>query len=343
MALRLCSYNIEHFDRLFDSDTQLSEDDKKKKRIESIEKVLKMVKAHLIGIVEAPDTSKDGEKSTVKRLEHFASEFGLNTSKALHGFCSKGTQEIAVLYDPQKFDVQLKQVDQVINGAAPPFDSTFHVDTDDDSIEEIHTFYRPPLEVEVKVLPDRGQFRLMVVHPKTKGIFDSMDMLHWEKTSKRNRSKLYAQCTWIRRRVDEWLKAKAQVVVMGDMNDGPGMDFYEMQFARSAMEVIMGDIYNPHTALVNHVGRPKWTGKGWVPSSTRFKERFTEDYVNVLIDHMLTSRDFEVVNDSYKIWNPYSGTSKASWNPFEGKQTDAVKKAFTSASDHFPVTLDIPE
>ena len=83
---------------------------------------------------------------------------------------------------------------------------------------------------------------------------------------------------------------------------------------------------------------------GWEPASARFKDRFTEDMVNVLIDHILVSRDIVVKPDTHKIWNPYQATEankNKAWNPFENPADEATKELFKTASDHFPVTLTL--
>lgn len=43
------------------------------------------------------------------------------------------------------------------------------------------------------------------VHTKSKGIFSSVDQVQLERLSRRNRLKLYAECEWIHRRVEDWL------------------------------------------------------------------------------------------------------------------------------------------
>ena len=37
----------------------------------------------------------------------------------------------------------------------------------------------------------------------------------------------------------------AEVIVLGDLNDGPGLDVYEELFARSSVEIIMGQSQGP--------------------------------------------------------------------------------------------------
>ncbi len=331
MSLRICSYNIEWFTRLFNSDNSLRNGQKEQERFAAIKDVLSRIDPDFVGIVEAPNSTTDYKQSTVIKLENFAQSVGLRVRKALTGFISGGTQEIAALYDPDKLTVTHDPGGNARRKKNPPFNGQFYFDTDDDRIKEVYKHYRPPLEVRVRVNQTGTEFNVIIAHPKSKGIFSSMDMLHWERESRRTRLKLYAECEWIRRRVDEWLKEEKRVVVMGDFNDGPGMDFYELKHGRSAMELVMGDIFNPDKILRNYAGKPKWTANGWKPASARFKERMTEDYVNVLIDHILVSQGFPVVkNLPHKIWNPY-----------EDEDAKTFRSNLRKASDHFPVTLDL--
>jgi len=331
MALRICSYNIEWFNHLFNTDNSLKIGRKEQERLTAIKNVLIRINSDFVGIVEAPNTTVDLRQSTVKKLENFAQFAGLRIRKAITGFISGGTQEIAALYDPDKLTVSHDPGGDPNLKRNPPFNSDFYFDTDDDRIQEVYKHYRPPLEARVRVKQSGTEFNIIIAHPKSKGIFNSMDMLHWERESTRNRLKLYAECEWIRRRVDEWLDGEKHVVVMGDFNDGPGMDFYEFKYGRSAVEIVMGDIFEPERILHNYAGKPKWTAHGWKPASARFKDRMTEDNVNVLIDHILISSGLSVAGNSpHKIWNPY-----------EDEDAINLKGDLLSASDHFPVTLDL--
>ena len=64
-----------------------------------------------------------------------------------------------------------------------------------------------------------------------------------------NRRKQLAQALWIRGRVDQVLDIGAEVIVLGDLNDGPGLDVYEEFFARSSVEIIMGQSQGPEKQL----------------------------------------------------------------------------------------------
>ena len=55
-----------------------------------------------------------------------------------------------------------------------------------------------------------------------------------------NRRKQLAQAIWLRRRIAAHLDQGTPLVVMGDLNDGPGLDEYEHLFGRSSVEIILG-------------------------------------------------------------------------------------------------------
>jgi endonuclease/exonuclease/phosphatase family metal-dependent hydrolase len=207
----------------------------------------------------------------------------------------------------------------------------FEDDADGDGIKEIYRHYRPPLEAKVTRNDGGDGFGLLVVHTKSKGIFDNTDWIHWQRMSERNRRKLFAECRSIRRRVDEWLDDGRRLVVMGDVNDGPGMDMTESLFGRSAVEILLGEIFEPERLLKSYTGRPRWGAYGWEPSSASFRDSFTHDWVNVLIDHVLISQQIPV----------HGAAPHKVWNPWQLDEATPIKTALLAASDHFPVTLDL--
>lgn len=331
MGIRIATYNIEWFDNHFNADNSMKSSSESDNKFQAVKHVLGLIKADLITIIEAPNTTTTtGVQSTVEKLENFAEWAGLSTYKAMIGFPSAGKQEIAVFYNSDKMTVTHDSGGQSDSRSNPPFDGEYFYDTDDDRIKEVYRHYRPPLEARIE-LTNGEVFYVMGVHTKSKGIFTSMDQVHLERESRRNRLKLYAECAWIRKRVEDWLDDAKKFAVMGDINDGPGMDLYEMRYGRSAAETILGDLFDPDRILHNYIGRPKWTSYGWEPASARFKDRITETYVNVLIDHIFASPNMPTSGDTpVKVWNPY-----------EHDDLREHRGMFLDASDHFPVTMDL--
>jgi len=329
--MKVMAYNIEWFDNHFEPDNSLKTVQESQEKFSGVASVLSTVDPDIVGITEAPNTTTTtGQKSTVQALENFAAHYGLRQTKAMIGFPSPGRQEIALLYDPNTVTATHDPGGSAGAVKNPRFDESFQADSDGDKINELYKHYRPPLEAKITRTDGGDDFWLLVVHTKSKGIFSSMDRINFDRTSERNRRKLFAECQSIRKRVDEWLEKQRKVIVMGDVNDGPGFDFYESKFGKSAVELIIGDIYSRDTLLKYYVGRPKFGRYGWEPSTARFRDSYTYDLVNALIDHIIVSADFVPVGDiPTKIWNP--------WQLQEAKP---LKQQLLDASDHFPVTFE---
>lgn len=329
--MKVMSYNIEWFDDHFGPDNSLKSSPESQDKFNGVASVLATIDADIIGITEAPNTTTTtGQKSTVQALENFAAHHGLRQNKAMMGYPSPGRQEIALLYDPTVVTVEHDPGGRTGTVTNPRFNESFQADSDGDGINEIYKHYRPPLEAKITRSDGGDDFWVLVVHAKSKGIFNSMDRIHFDRVSERNRRKLFAECLSIRKRVEEWLRDNRKVIVMGDVNDGPGFDFYESRFGKSAVELIIGDIYDRDTLLKYHLGRPKFGNYGWEPSSTSFTDSFTGDQVGVLIDHIIVSADFSAIgNRGVKVWNPW-----------QLQDAEPIKEHLLAASDHFPVTFE---
>ena len=112
--------------------------------------------------------------------------------------------------------------------------------------------------------------------------------------------------------------------------------WHEGTMGRSSAETIIGDLFDPQNLLRHLPGRPVWSRSdgAWIPSSTSFRDRITENRVRVLIDFILFSGGLQPdpnINPPYYVWNPYA-------QPVE---TAAINAALRNASDHFPVPLDL--
>ena len=255
--LRVGAYNVEWFDDLFDSSNQLKTGGEEVERLDAIAAVITSIDCDALAVTEAPNTTANRNQTTIKKLTNFAAHYQLRLTKVRTGLLSSGRQEQAVMFDPSRLRVEHRPGGRKNSATNPRFDEEFRVDSDADRIKEIYEHYRPPLETVVTDNTTGKTFRLMVVHAKSKGIFSSVDQTHLELESQRNRRKLYAESTSIRQRVEQWLADGESVIACGDINDGPGIDWYEKPFGRSAVEIILGDIFEPKSLLVSHTGRRK--------------------------------------------------------------------------------------
>ncbi len=334
--LRLATYNVEWFNALFDNrgrlldDPQLSARHKvtRAEQLGALGIVFSALNADGVMIIEAPDTSRSQGHSTVTALENFARAFGLRQSRAIIGFVSETEQEIAFLYDPQVLEVAH---DPKQTAFAPRFDHPHWQDLDGDGIAEHLLFSKPPLELLVRF--GARSLRLIGVHAKSKSPRGAQNPDEVRRLSIDNRRKQLAECGWLRLRVEAHLAEGDDLVVMGDFNDGPGLDDYEKLFGQSGVEVVLGSdtvpalrLFDPHAdmALGQRLGLQPTTARFWLAPQKR--------YFEALLDYVMVSPQL-VAGASWRVWHPLN-------DPGVHAVPD-LSAALLQASDHFPVTVDL--
>lgn len=339
--MRIATYNIEWFTNLFDRNDHILSDEQRsgrdgvsrREQVGAITTVLKTLDADLVLIVEAPDSGRG--RSTVRALENFARAQRLRTRKAAMGFVNETEQELAVLYDPDVVSVQHtprgSPIDKNVSRIAPRFDTVFRFDLNSDGIAEPVTFSKPPLELTVKTKTGE-QFSLIGLHVKSKAPHGARNDHDVMRLSIENRKKALAQCIWVRRRIDEHFAAGRSLVVLGDVNDGPGLDEYEKLFGRSSVEILMGEgngekLVDPNADVISQ-------RKGVAaPTSSRFYLAHEGRYLEVLLDYIMLSKDLAARNARWRILHPFDDPACFA--------NDQLRTALMTASDHFPVLVDL--
>lgn len=326
--LRLAAWNVEWFNSLFDGEGRIKSGDEPSgrggvgagRRVGAVARVLRALDADAVLVVEAPDVSRRRDGAAL--LEAFASHAGLRARRALIGFANDTRQEIALLHDPDRVGARH---DPREAADAPRFDR--HLELELDGRRRRVRFSKPPLEAVLTA--GGGELRLIGVHAKAKAWWDGRAQMDVRRAVE-SRRKLLGQCVWIRRRVEEHLARGEPVVVMGDLNDAPGLDAYEAHHGRSGVEVVMGRgegaLHDPHarSALDGGPGGP--------PTSARFRARGRGAWMEALFDYAMVSPDVAARSPAWRIWHPLRG-------PCAGDE--ALSAALLDASDHFPVTLDL--
>jgi len=335
--MRLATYNIEWFANLFDRNDNLIADDSwsgrhnitKVQQIEAIATVLTALDADAVLIVEAPNTGKS--QNTVRALQRFAETFDLRTSQAVMGFPNDTQQELALLFDPDVLTPRHDPVGQPSDGTgnpdAPRFDSVFRIDLDVDATEDLVRFSKPPMELAVTTSSGKA-FRLIGAHLKSKAPHGAASRDEAIRISIANRRKQLAQAVWLSKRVAAHLEQDDPVILLGDLNDGPGLDEFEHLFGRSSVEILLqAGLYDPH-AVQTHGPRP-----GAALSTARFARPEEGRYLEALLDYIMVSHDLRDLQPKWRIWHPFRDTT--CW------ANEDLRGALLDASDHFPVTLDI--
>ncbi|MBU2980720.1 endonuclease/exonuclease/phosphatase family protein [Lentibacter algarum] len=339
--MRIATYNVEWFNSLFDDDGALLMDGgwsgrhnvTREQQTLALGAVFTALKADAVMIIEAPDENR--KRHAVPALQAFAKAFDLRTSEAIVGFHNDTQQEIALLYDPYVMTVRHDPRGEVSGkkGAhnSPRFDSTFRIDLDVDAKEDLVQFSKPPLELEVQTAKG-GALRLIGAHLKSKAPHGARNDAEAMTLSVSNRRKQLAQAIWLRQRIEEHLDAGENLILLGDLNDGPGLDQYEDLFGRSSVEIIMGEtgkncLFDPHARQ----GLRRRLGP--VPTSARFYLKGKKRYLQALLDYIMISPGLVEKAQGWHIWNPFEDPKLY--------KVPALREALLTASDHFPVTLDI--
>lgn len=335
--MRLATWNIEWFANLFDKRDNLIVDDSwsgrhgvtKQAQVEAVAKVLVALDADAVLIVEAPNTGRT--QNTVRALELFAETFDLRTSEAVMGFENDTHQELALLYDPKRLTARHDPIGDTTDGQgsrdAPRFDDIFRIDLDIDATEDMVRFSKPPIELALQT--EAGQsLRLIGAHLKSKAPYGVKNEDEFARISIANRRKQLAQAIWIRQRVAYHQQLGDEVILLGDLNDGPGLDEFEHLFGRSSVEILLdAGLFDPHADRARQL-RP-----GALPTTSRFSIPGEGRYLQALLDYIMITPGLMARRPVWRIWHPLE--DKECWSLPE------LREALLTASDHFPVTLDI--
>ena len=341
--MRIATYNVEWFNALFDDEGLLLDDGEWSARYDvtradqlaALGIVFTAMDADAVLVVEAPDESR--KRATVPALENFAAAVGIRARKALIGFANDTQQEIALLYDPDVLTCAHDPVGaptrQKGSRDAPRFDGVFRIDLDIDATEDKVQFSKPPLEVMAQT-SSGADLRIIGAHLKSKAPHGAKSRDEAMRMGITNRRKQQAQAVWLRQRIEGHLEAGESLIVLGDLNDGPGLDAYEELFGRSSVEIILGEggesehrLHDPHAkrALTRRLGA--------VNTTARFYLKDEKRYLQALLDYIMVSADLRENAPVWRIWHPFD--DPACW------KTPELREALIVASDHFPVTLDI--
>ena len=338
--MRIATYNVEWFSSLFNSNNKLFNDNgwsgrynvTRADQTAALGVVFQALDADAVMIIEAPDQNR--KQSTVKSLEAFAAHFGLRACDAVMGYSNETQQEIALLFDPDTL-VAHHDPQGAFSGmegatGAPRFDGALRIDLDIDATEDLVVFSKPPLELSVTTKTGCA-FRMIGAHLKSKAPHGAKTPAEVMSFGIANRRKQLAQAIWLRARIDEHLAAGTPLIVLGDLNDGPGLDEFESLFGRSSVEIVMGHdgpgaLFDPHAkqALSRKLGA--------APTSSRFWIRTEKRFLQALLDYIIVTDDFRAKGAKWRIWHPLDDPT--CWeNPL-------LRDALVTASDHFPVTID---
>lgn len=315
MRYRICSYNVENQRMLFHNNGFHSEHTK---RNEALTKTISKIQPYILGVVEGSDLDEHHNLFLgQKQLKGFKYKVAKSQK-------SRGAQDLVFYY---RAPFEVLSIDQHLS-----FYDDWREDIDGDTIDEFLTFNRKPLEVRFKNIETGDELLAILVSFKSKGVFSTSDMHRYQDVALANRKKLYAQSKKVRERLVQLFEEEPNlpVIVMGDLNDEPGMDYFQKIVGASAIETIMGDLFHPeqiyHNALWDLVEKQgidtTWTIDFYDPIvRNRSKHRAWVDHIFVSPNMLKADNTIRFVKNSGSI-----------------AKRDQFSKI---ASDHLPVFCEI--
>jgi predicted extracellular nuclease len=129
------------------------------------------------------------------------------------------------------------------------------VDVDGDLQLEPYEFTRKPLVLDGRLNGSNDSVRVVNLHTKSKFVNNQQTL--WNDPNRRqqfvvaamkNRRRISAEAIRLRNYLDELVEAdgNSRIVVCGDFNDGPGLDYFERHYlTHGVADLILGSIYYP--------------------------------------------------------------------------------------------------
>lgn len=253
--MKIANWNIEWMNHWFVSDKQAaavkSPEDALRNSIsdlpqlmERVGRVIQQMDADVVAIQEGP--------SRIEEMQLFV-DIALGGAYDIHGPSGSGQQKLYVLVR------QNGGVAQV--GYPPPpeqidLGEAWRVDIDGDMWLDPYEFTRDPLTLDITSASERT-VRLINLHTKSKYVHQGRRLWHENRQefvvlALKARRRISAEVMRVREYVDAILERdpEALLVVAGDLNDGPGTDFFERHYlTHNLVGMVAGSPFHPRRML----------------------------------------------------------------------------------------------
>jgi endonuclease/exonuclease/phosphatase family metal-dependent hydrolase len=288
--------------------------------------------ADIIALMEAPSRAGELELFVDKYLSDAGYRFILGDSG--------GAQKLALLFRPNVAPFELAPGDDAhIAELVTPWDA----DVDGDAVLGQYRFTRTPLVARASV----GGIALELIVTHLKSNFINQGKERWQnpdsrldfiKDSLKNRRRIATEAMHLRAYLDSRLAEQpdAAIVVLGDLNDGPGQDFFERFYlAHNVTDILAGSPYEPERVFHD--------APADVPAEQRFSavfDDFVEDVPDrrLLLDHILLSPAFSVSSSPL---TRLPGTGQIAHEAWEAQVTGDGGRRDQRPTDHRPATVKV--
>jgi exonuclease III len=203
----------------------------------------------------------------------------------------------------QKIYTLVKKGGEFRNAVIPTDDFTlglqdpWEADINGDYELEGYEFTRLPVVVEGTKEDENSKVRIVTLHTKSKYVHSGESLwsnpdtrIQYVKAALENRRRISSEAMRVRRYLDDLLNREIDslVIMMGDFNDGPGIDYFEKRYlTHNVTDILLGSTYYPGL-LFKHSFLER------VPEHQRYTAIF-DDFIDdipgrhLLLDHILIS------------------------------------------------------
>jgi endonuclease/exonuclease/phosphatase family metal-dependent hydrolase len=291
--------------------------------------MLKQIDADIVAVEEAP--------SRAAEMKLFIDTCLTKNGKPLYDFIlgdSGGQQKLAVLFRPE-----LKATLTASTEVAPLM-GEWQCDVDGDMRLEGYEFTRFPLLADVKLGTDT--LRIIVLHTKSNFVNQGeklwkTDPQEYVNAALKNRRRISTEGMRLRGYLDELVgrDLATRVIVLGDFNDGPGMDYFEERYlSHSVTDILVGSAFEPQFVFAH--------AQHDVPRSDRYSAVFDDFVENVknkrlLLDHILLSPGLLTTSGVRKV----ADSGRIHHAEWEGSVQAGGTKRDQRPSDHRPVSVEL--
>jgi len=334
--ITIASWNIEHMHNWFDN-TKSHVVDKLDPVATKVANIINKIKPQILCIQEGP--------TRLHQMENFVDDYLDGDWQVIVGQ-NGSSQKPYIIY--QDFP-GLQSVDKMVfDTTAWKYNFLEHQGKDNSYKKKRKSFSRLPVELIFNT--SKGSFSVMSLHMKSKISFADSD-IHSSNATRQakavgeaieQRARILQEATLLRDYVQNHPfddSIKGRMIVMGDLNDGPGKDYFETQFfSTDLLRRVRGDIDHVDEILDNGLERRKEDER----FSAIFYDRIDKELRSLLLDHVLISkrlirrRGLRASPQSAKVRHKeYNEENEANWN--RKTKPDRLKYP----SDHRPVSVKV--
>lgn len=295
--------------------------------------VIRAIDPDLLAVQEAP--SRPEEMALF--IQRYLSNAGVPIYQFFMGDAG-GAQKLALLYKPGSVNgIQLAPHSQIA-ALIDPWQS----DVNGDAVLNEYQFTRTPLTVNVNI--DGDDLQIIVMHTKSNFINNGKTM--WESPSTRqsyviaalqNRRRISSEGMRVRTYLDSVARENeaVRIIVLGDLNDGPGMDYFEERYlTHNVTDILVGSAFEPELVFF-HAPLD-------VPRAQRYTAIF-DDFVTsepnkrLLLDHALLSPGLNNATGLRRVAN----SGMVNHQEFDAQIGGGGVHRELRPSDHRPVSLHL--